>query len=403
MTQDVQQDLADPAFQADPHPVYARWRRATPVRRVLLPSGVTAWLVTRYDDARQALSDPRLSKAVPVVPPSAPALPPAVSAAVSRHMLATDPPDHTRLRRLVSGAFTARRIEALRPRIEEITDELLTAMDGRARVDLIDAFAFPLPIQVICELLGVPPADRESFRAWSTVIVTGTPVRDQLPGAMRSMVAYLRDLIAERRAHGGDDLLSGLIRVRDDQDRLSEEELSSMAFLLLIAGHETTVNLIGNGVHLLLRERDRWDLLRADPALLPSAIEEFLRYDGPVETATFRVATEDLAIGGTAIRAGDPVLVVLLAANRDGQRFAAADELRLDRGPTPHLAFGHGIHYCLGAPLARLEAQIAFGRLLARFPGLRMAVPAEQLTWRPGIFLRGLRELPVVPGAAAGA
>ena len=403
MTQDVQEEFADPAFQSDPHPVYARWRRSTPVRRVRLPSGVTAWLVTRYDDARRALTDPRLSKSLPVGQATDGALPTTLREAWSKHMLAADPPDHTRLRRLVAGAFTTRRIEALRPRIEEITDELLTAMEGREQVDLIDAFAFPLPIQVMCELIGVPAADRDSFRAWSNTIVAGSQSGEQLPGAMHAMIGYIRELIAERRAHPGDDLLSGLIGVRDQQDRLSENELSSMVFLLLIAGHETTVNLIGNGVHLLLTERDRWDRLRADPALLPSAIEEFLRYEGPVEAATFRVATTDLEIGGTTVRAGEPVLVVLLAADRDEQRFPAADELRLDRAQNPHLAFGHGIHYCLGAPLARLEAQIAFSALLARFPELRPAVPARELAWKPGLLLRGLESLPVVPGPAAAA
>ena len=398
MTQDVQEDFADPAFQADPHPVYARWRRDTPVRRVRLPNGVTAWLVTRYDDARQALTDPRLSKARPVGQATESALPPPIGAAVSRHMLSADPPDHTRLRRLVSGAFTARRIEALRPRIEEITDDLLAAMAGQDEIDLIDAFAFPLPIQVICELLGVPAADRESFRTWSNTIVAGSLARDRLPGALQAMVAYIRDLIAERRTHPGDDLLSGLIGVRDDEDRLSEDELSSMVFLLLIAGHETTVNLIGNGVHLLLEDRSRWDRLRAEPGLLPSAIEEFLRFEGPVETATFRVAVEDVELGGTTIRAGDPVLVALLAADRDAQRFPDADELRLDRVQNPHLAFGHGIHYCLGAPLARLEAQVAFAGLLARFPDLRPGLPVGELVWRPGVLMRGLERLPVRPG-----
>ena len=396
MTQDVQEDFAGPSFQADPHPVYARWRRDTPVRRVRLPSGVTAWLVTRYDDARQALTDPRLSKARPVGQATESALPPPIGAAVSRHMLSADPPDHTRLRRLVAGAFTARRIEALRPRIGEITDDLLAAMAGQDQVDLIDAFAFRLPIQVICELLGVPAADRDSFRTWSNSIVSGSLARDRLPGAMQAMVAYIRDLIAERRAHPGDDLLSGLIGVRDDQDRLSEDELSSMVFLLLIAGHETTVNLIGNGTYLLLEKRERWDRLLADPGLLPSAIEEFLRFEGPVGTATFRVAVSDLELGGVTIRAGDPVLVALLAADRDEQRFPDGDELRLDRGLNPHLAFGHGIHYCLGAPLARLEAQVAFGGLLRRFPDLRPAVPVGSLTWRPGVLLRGLDRLPVV-------
>ncbi|WP_229073105.1 cytochrome P450 [Actinoplanes sp. DH11] len=414
MTQNLEVDFTDPDFQANPHPAYAQWRRTGPVRRTRLPSGLTVWLVTRYDDARRALADPRLSKqsafaigsstaANPV--PNSPAnpapepaanRPPSPAAVLSRHMLATDPPDHTRLRRLVSAAFTARRIEALRPRIEQITDELLDALAGRESADLIDTFAFPLPIQVICELLGVPAADRDAFRAWSNVIVAGSQSGDQLEPAIRAMVGYILAQIAERRADPGEDLLSGLIQVRDERDRLTEAELSSMVFLLLIAGHETTVNLIGNGTWLLLREREQWERLRADRALLPTAIEEFLRYEGPVETSTFRVATEDLEIGGVTVRAGDPVVIVLLSANRDDNRFPEADELRLDRSQNPHLAFGHGIHYCLGAPLARLEAQIAFGRLMDRHPGLRLAVEPELVRWRPGMLLRGLHELPVL-------
>jgi cytochrome P450 len=396
MTQDIDDDLADPHFQANPHPVYARWRQETPVCWVTLPSGLDAWLITRYDDARSALSDPRLSKALPMRAPGVSATSPGISGPVSKHMLSADPPDHTRLRRLVSAAFTARRVEALRPRIEEITDELLDAMAGRDRVDLIDAFAFPLPIQVICELLGIPSADRDSFRTWSNIIVTGSQARDRLPGAMQAMIGYIRALIADRRVRGGDDLLAGLIGVRDREDRLSEDELTSMVFLLLIAGHETTVNLIGNGAYLLLSRPERWARLRADPALLPGAIEEFLRYEGPLETATFRVAAEDLEIGGQRIAAGEPVLVVLLSANRD-ERFPDAGELKLDRAQNPHLAFGHGIHYCLGAPLARLEAQVAFGKLMARFPDLRLDVPAGDLSWRPGLLLRGLHDLPVRP------
>ncbi|MFC7532556.1 cytochrome P450 [Actinoplanes sp. GCM10030250] len=398
MTQDAHVDFTDPAFQADPHPVYAQWRRTGPVRRTRLPSGLTAWVVTRYEDARRALADPRLSKQAAFSVGSSQVVnqPASPASVLSRHMLAVDPPDHTRLRRLVSAAFTARRIESLRPRIAEITRDLLDAVEGRERVDLIDAFAFPLPIQVICELLGVPAEDRDAFRAWSNVIVAGSQSGDRLEPAIREMVGYILAQIAERRARPGDDLLSGLIQVRDEEDRLTEAELSSMVFLLLIAGHETTVNLIGNGAYLLLREREQWERLRGDLTLLPTAIEEFLRYEGPVETSTFRVATEDLEIGGVTVSAGDPVVIVLLSANRDDDRFPDAAELRLDRAQNPHLAFGHGIHYCLGAPLARLEAQIAFTALLARHPGLRLAVPAEDMRWRPGLLLRGLEELPVL-------
>jgi cytochrome P450 len=377
----------------DPHATYAEWRRTGPVRRERLPSGMEAWLVTRYDDARSALTDPRLVKSMRVNSPRSAYVPPGVGQAISRHMLAADPPDHTRLRRLVSAAFTNRRVEALRPRIEEITAELLDEMAGRERADLIDAFAFPLPIQVICELLGIPSADRDKFRAWSNVVVSGTA--EAMPGAMTDLVAYIRALLAERHTRTGDDLLSGLIEVREQGDRLSEDELTSMVFLLLIAGHETTVNLIGNGTWLLLSSRDRWERLRGDLTLLPTAIEEFLRYEGPVETATFRVAAEPLEIGGQRIEAGEPVLVVLLSADRD-DRFPDAGELRLDRAQNPHLAFGHGIHYCLGAPLARLEAQVAFTGLLTRFPGLALDASPAELEWRPGLLIRGLQSLPVL-------
>jgi cytochrome P450 len=385
-------DLTDPEFHANPHPAYESWRREGPVRPVKLAGGVDAWLVTRYDEARRALSDPRLSKSRggPGV------LSADLDRALSSHMLAVDPPDHTRLRRLVSAAFTARRIEALRPRITEITESLLDlAASGPAEFDLIDAFAFPLPIQVICELLGIPADDRDDFRAWSNVIVGGVAYQDQFFGAATAMVAYIRDLLAARRTHPGDDLLTGLIEVRDSEDRLSEDELISMVFLLLIAGHETTVNLIGNGTYLLLAQRERWESLRADPSLLPTAIEEFLRYEAPVETATFRITTEEVDIGGQRIPARTPVVIGLLSANRDESRFPDSSELRLDRAQNPHLAFGHGIHYCVGAPLARLEAQIAFTALLTRFPSLRLAVPPSTLAWRPGLLLRGLFTLPV--------
>jgi cytochrome P450 len=393
--QDVtQEDFTDPTFLRDPHPTYAQWRAEGPVRRVRLPRGIDAWLVTRYEDARTALTDPRLSKA-----PRGPQSFSGPQTAINKHMLANDPPDHTRLRKLVAATFTTRRIEALRPRIEQITDELLDAMAGQDQVDLIDAFAFPLPIQVICELLGIPSEDRDAFRAWSGDIVAGPEVTgpEKLQAALGALIGYIRGLLADRRTHLGDDLLSGLISVRDSADRLSEDELTSMVFLLLIAGHETTVNLIGNGTYLLLSDRDRWERLRADRSLLPAAIEEFLRYEGPVEMSTGRVAIADLTLGGQDIKEGDVVLVTLLGANRDPDRFESPDELRFDRQHNPHIGFGHGIHYCLGAPLARLEAVVAFDKLISRFPDLHLAVPPDALTWRPGVLLRGLADLPVRP------
>jgi cytochrome P450 len=364
-----------------------------PIREIEIPGGSRAWLVTRYEEARQALNDPRLSKAAPG--PRAGVTPDDTRAAVFRHMLATDPPDHTRLRRLVAAAFTARRIEALRPRIQQISDDLLDGMSGHERSDLIDAYAFPLPIQVICELLGLPDEDRDTFRAWTNVIVGGQAYHDRLPGAMRDLVAYTRKLLAERRESPGEDLLSGLVAARDEEDRLSEDELTSMVFLLLIAGHETTVNLIGNGTMLLLADRARWERLEGDRSLLPGAIEEFLRFEGPVAYATSRFTTEQIEIGGQHLPAGVPVVVGLSSANRDAARFPDGDEFDLGREQNPHLAFGHGIHYCLGAPLARLEAQIAFTGLLDRFPGMRLDAKVEELRWRPGMLLRGLFELPV--------
>jgi cytochrome P450 len=388
----LEEAVFSPEFEIDPYPVYAELRREGPVRQVTMPHGMPVWLVTRYADARRALADQRLVKG-PTSRFEEGSVPPELAAATTRHMLNVDPPDHTRLRRLVSAAFTVRRVNALRPRVEQITDELLAAMAGQDEVDLIDAFAFPLPMQVICELLGVPTADRHSFRAWSNTIVAGVAARADLPGAITGFVTYLRDLIEAKRAAPADDLLSALLDPAGDQ--LTDDELTSMGFLLLVAGHETTVTLISNAVYALANHPDQADRLRADPALLPAAIEEFLRYESPVEISTFRVAAEPVRIGDTTIPAGAIVLVGLLSANRDDTRFAAADQLDLDRPDNLHLAFGHGIHHCLGAPLARLEAQVALGRLLARFPALQLAVPSDELTWRPGTLIRGLSALPV--------
>ncbi len=400
MTTPTHVDLYRCLFESDPHEVYAQLRADRPVHPIALPTGATGWLVTRYDDVRQALLDPRLSKGGMVSPVGyrPPDVPPEILAGTQHHMLTTDPPDHTRLRRLVAAAFTMRRVERLRPRIQEITDELLDAMAGPEPVDLITALAFPLPIQVICELLGVPATDQDSFRAWSNTLVAGIHARDQLPGAFRSMVGYIRDLIEVKRADPGDDLLSALVAVSEDGDRLTRDELTSTVFLLLIAGHETTVNMIGNGTYLLLSHRRQWDLLCARPDLLPGAIEEFLRYESPVQSATHRVATTDLTLGGQRIPAGATVLVSLLSANRDERHLPGAQHLDVTRPAAPHVAFGHGIHFCLGAPLARLEGQVAFASLLARYPRLRLAEPDTPPRWRPGALMHGLASLRVRVG-----
>jgi cytochrome P450 len=327
-------------------------------------------------------------------------LPSNAGSPIGHHMLNADPPDHTRLRRLVSTGFTARRVERLEPRIATITAELLDDMAGRTEVDLVDAFAFPLPIQVICELLGIPVADRDSFRTWSNTIVSGGLIADparmeQVRAAIGQLVGYIRNLLVDKRSRPADDLLSALLDPPEDTDRLTEDELVSMVFLMLIAGHETTVNLIANGVYLLLTHPDQLEQVRADPSLLAGAVEEFLRYESPVQTSTFRVTTEPVVYAGVEIPEGEPVLISLLAANRDDKVFTDADQLDVARKEAGHIAFGYGIHFCLGAALARLEGRIAIGALLTRFPHLRLAAPVEDLRWRPGMLIRGLAELPV--------
>jgi cytochrome P450 len=392
----------DRRTRGDPYPRYAEVRDAAPVHHVRLADGRSAWLVTRYEEALQALTDGRLSKdfrrfgTANTEPERAPQVP---AFFAGRSMLNADPPDHTRLRTLVSRAFTTRRVEGLRGRIQEITDGLLEEMAQRQGVvDLIAAFAFPLPITVIGELLGVPVEDWAMLRSWFTTLLGTGPVI--VPDATATEAAaglfgYLVELLAAKRQAPRDDLLSGLIEACDGEQRLDEEELLSTTFLLIVAGHETTVNLVASGTVALLRHPDQLAALRADLSLVPAAVEELLRYDGPVQHATFRFTTEPVEVGGVTIPANQRVLVLLAGANRDPARFEDAERLDVRRADARHLAFGHGIHFCLGAPLARLEAQIAFTSLLRRFPDLRLAVPPEELSWRPGFVLRALTELPV--------
>jgi cytochrome P450 len=378
-------------FTEDPHPVYAELRARGPVHRVRLPPPEEheMWLVVGYEEARAALADPRLAKDGSKI-----GITFLDEELIGKYLLIADPPQHTRLRRLIAREFTARRVERLRPRVQEIIDGLLDAMVPHGRADLVESFAHPLPLTVICELLGVPELDRKAFRALSTEAVAPTSSQSEYD-AIVQLAAYLTELIEDKRCSPpADDLLGGLIRATDeDGDRLSPEELRGMAFVLLIAGHETTVNLITNGMHALLTHPRQLAELQADMGLLDGAVEEMLRYEGPVENATFRFAAQELEIGGTRVAAGDPVMIGLTAADRDGSRFPEPDRFDIRRAPQGHLAFGHGLHFCLGAPLARMEARIAIRSLLERCPGLELdGGPRE---WLPGMLMRGMRGLPV--------
>jgi cytochrome P450 len=383
-----------PDFTADPYPHYAKLREAGPVHHVRNAAGQTFWLVVGYEEGRAALADPRLSKS-----PATLGVP--ADRGMGPHVLIVDPPDHTRLRKLISREFTARRVENLRPRIQQITDELVGAMLPAGQGDLVDALAFPLPITVICELLGVPDADREIFRRWTNDIVA-PPEPADAAGAGQALRGYLDELIEDKRCSAPrDDLLSALLRTRaEDGDQLSAAELRAMAFILLIAGHETTVNLLSNGVRALLSHPDQLAALRADFTLLDGAIEEMLRYDGPVETATMRFTREPVAYGDTVVPAGETVLVSLAAGDRDPDHFADPDTFDIRRSATGgrspgHLAFGHGIHFCLGAPLARLEGRVAIRTLLERCPDLALDPAAGPSEWLPGMLIRGVRRLPL--------
>lgn len=402
-------------FATDPYPAYAWLREHSPVHRTTLPSGVEAWLVTRYADAREALADSRLSKNPAHHAGSAHAkgktgIPGERKAELMTHLLNIDPPDHTRLRRLVSKAFTPRRIAEFAPRVQELTDRLIDGFIEKGEADLIHEFAFPLPIYAICDLLGVPSEDQDDFRDWAGMMIRhGGGPRGGVARSVKKMRGYLLELIHRKRENPGDDLISGLIRASDHGEHLTENEAAAMAFILLFAGFETTVNLIGNSVHTLLghpeqRAQLQRSLAAGETELLATGVEELLRYDGPVELATWRYATEALTIGGQRVGEGDPVLVVLAAADRDPERFDGPDALDLARRDNQHLGYGHGIHYCLGAPLARLEGQAALATLLKRLPDLRLAGEPADLRWRGGLIMRGLRTLPVefTPGPAHG-
>ncbi|MEU1986098.1 cytochrome P450 [Nocardia sp. NPDC019395] len=378
----------------DMDPLYAKLRREEPVSRVELPYGGQGWLVTRYDDVKLVLGDPRFSRAVTVDREDVPRATPAPTRPDS--LLSMDPPEHSRLRKLVAKAFTSRRVQELRPRTRQIVDEKLTALErAGAPADLVQGFALPLPVTVICEMLGVPPQDQHRFRDFSDAILSTTAyTREQIEDARNSLEGYLAEQVAERRRNPTDDLLGALVAARDDEDRLSERELVNLGVGILIAGHETTANQIANFTYVLLTQPEYWKQLRAEPELIPGAVEELLRHTQlGAGGGQPRVATEDVVLSGVTVRAGDAVFVHTQSANRDEAVFDDPETLDLTRQRNPHVAFGYGAHHCLGAQLARVELQVALEALLERFPELRLAVPVDEVPWKSGLLVRGPKEL----------
>ncbi len=392
-------DLFTPRFKADPFPTYALMRAEAPVYPHLAPDGSTIWYITRYEDVTAVLrddvhfcKDPRHARPQETQRSSL------IARLINENMLFSDPPDHTRLRALVNQAFTPRRVEKLAPVIRETAVSLLDTAEMKGEIELIADYALPLPVRIISELLGIPPADREMVSDWSQAIIS--------PGSrglnysarrrkVKAFVTYLQEMFVDRAAYPQDDLVTALVQAEEAGEKLNERELSSMVALLLVTGHETTVNLIGNGALALLRHPQQLALLREGEVDWDSAIEELLRYDGPVETSTTRWVREDVTLHGCRLRRGDVVRVVITSANRDPAQFAHPDTLDVTRSDNKHLAFGLGIHYCLGAPLARLEGRIALPLLFNRFPHLRLAVPPQELRWRSGVLFRGLEALPL--------
>jgi cytochrome P450 len=391
-----------PAHRANPRPLYARLRQQAPLVRVEdRGQGYSFWLATRYKDVVELMRDPQLTKSGSRLSAEArQRFFPLNNEALMQHMLNVEPADHTRLRTLVSQAFTPSRVEALRPRIHALASELLSAALAKGRVDFMDAFAFPLPLTVITELLGVPTEDRGPFRAWTTDLLTSPKDgnREAMVAAGASFLRYFHSLLERRRREPGEDLVSALLAAEEQGDRLNEQELLAMLFLLLVAGHETTVNLLGGGLLALLQHPEQLQRLREDPGLLPSAVEELLRYTSPVETTTSRFTVEETELFGQRLPAEEMVIAGLMSANHDPELFPEPERFDVGRTPNRHVAFGFGAHHCLGAPLARLEATVALELLLERVPRMRLATAPDKLTWRHSLFVRGLEQLPVELG-----
>jgi cytochrome P450 len=377
-----------------PTPRLAELRASQPVARVTFPNGSTGWLVTKYADVRQVLIDPRFSRAKAASAGTNSGL----GMVAADSILGMDPPEHTRLRRLVAGAFTARRVEELRPTVTALVDELLGTLVTLPRpVDLVEHFSLPLPVRVICELLGVPAEDQNVFHSWSdTVLSDAARDPDEVRAAMGKLAGYFGVLIAQKRETPADDLMTALIAARDEGDRLSEKELVNLGFALLIAGHETTANQINMFLLTLLHFPEEYARLAATPELLPQAVEELMRFVQLGEGAGLpRVTTDDVELSGVTIPAGSVVMTSMSAANRDDTVFHEADRLDLSREIAQHLGFGAGVHHCLGAQLARMELQEAMRGLLRHTPGLRLAVPESELRFKTGMIVRSLQTLPV--------
>jgi cytochrome P450 len=383
-----------PALPGQPTPDIATISGGRPVFRAELPDGRIVWLVTGYENVRHMIIDQRFSRALAVAPSSARQ---GFEMFAAGSINGMDPPEHTRLRKLVASAFTARRVEALRPRVAAIVNGLIYAMaDHRQPADLVAGFSLPLPAQVICEMLGVPAEDTGQFHAWSdTILADWQRDPDEILTALAELYGYFVTLIESKRARPADDLISALIAARDDADRLSEHELTVMCCTLLIGGHETTANQINVSLLLLFDHPGEVGKLRADPGLIPGAVEELLRCSRLGGLPPARMTTEDVKIGGAVIPAGEQVMPLLGTANRDPSVFTDPDRLDVTREAASHLTFGAGVHHCLGAQLARVELQEAFRGLIGRLPGLRLAVPASDLEYKPGMAIHSLRALPV--------
>lgn len=380
----------------DPDPQYAELRRFEPVCRVQMPYGPPAWLVTDYHLVKTVFTDPRFSRAA-AVDRDNPRECAADFSQVAESIMSMDAPEHTRLRKLVGRAFTPRRVEEMRPRVREIASGLIDGMVAAGPpADLVQSFSYALPAIVICELLGIPEADQHQFRCWTDGVVSTTTGSNEQQQIYMHLAGYLAGLFAERREHPGDDLLTWLVQAGDNDDRLNETELLFLGMAVLVGGYESTAHEITNMVYTLLTHPQQLEQLRAHPELVPTAVEELLRFIVLGTPPTPRIATTDIQLGEVRVQAGDAVQVVANSANRDESVFSDPDELELTRHPNPHMAFGHGPHFCLGAQLARLELQASLETILPRLPGLRVAVPEDNLTWRTGSFIRGLTTFPVM-------